>query len=109
YELTLLNCLCTPRDLQPLPTRRSSDLGKSGAGMETPHRHTIDNIDVVKPGSSSTGSRCCAPPRTPAPAPSRRHRRTGRPAHSVQDRKSTRLNSSHVSSSYAVFCAEKQN
>src|SRR5690606_40862121 len=31
----------------------------------------------------------------------------GRPA--AQDRKSTRLNSSHVKSSYAVFCLKKKN
>src|SRR5699024_11286987 len=31
------------------------------------------------------------------------------PAHIVQDRKSTRLNSSHVSISYAVFCLKKKN
>src|SRR5699024_12719149 len=29
--------------------------------------------------------------------------------HVVQDRKSTRLNSSHVSISYAVFCLKKKN
>src|SRR5699024_11278412 len=29
--------------------------------------------------------------------------------HPRQDRKSTRLNSSHVSSSYAVFCLKKKN
>src|SRR5438067_5264963 len=28
--------------------------------------------------------------------------------HGMQDRKSTRLNSSHVSSSYAVFCLKKK-
>src|SRR5439155_23989218 len=32
--------------------------------------------------------------------------RSGRPR---QDRKSTRLNSSHVASSYAVFCLKKKN
>src|SRR5699024_12133135 len=30
-------------------------------------------------------------------------------AHAGQDRKSTRLNSSHVSISYAVFCLKKKN
>src|SRR5690625_6976807 len=30
-------------------------------------------------------------------------------AKGIQDRKSTRLNSSHVASSYAVFCLEKKN
>src|SRR5438477_9658626 len=29
--------------------------------------------------------------------------------HAVQDRKSTRLNSSHMSISYAVFCLKKKN
>src|SRR5690625_5814693 len=29
--------------------------------------------------------------------------------HVVEDRKSTRLNSSHVASSYAVFCLKKKN
>src|SRR5207249_8533847 len=31
------------------------------------------------------------------------------PAFTLQDRKSTRLNSSHVSISYAVFCLKKKN
>src|SRR5699024_2485303 len=33
---------------------------------------------------------------------------SGTPVH-VQDRKSTRLNSSHVSTSYAVFCSKKKH
>src|SRR5258705_9528486 len=32
----------------------------------------------------------------------------GRPLHSSQDRKSTRLNSSHLGISYAVFCLKKK-
>src|SRR5690349_23334045 len=38
------------------------------------------------------------------------HQRTGRQAWAVdhQDRKSTRLNSSHVEISYAVFCLKKK-
>src|SRR5207249_11378719 len=35
--------------------------------------------------------------------------RWGGPAPSPRDRKSTRLNSSHVSISYAVFCLKKKN
>src|SRR2546426_8322791 len=31
------------------------------------------------------------------------------PGHDVQDRKSTRLNSSHLVISYAVFCLKKKN
>src|SRR3712207_8467639 len=32
----------------------------------------------------------------------------GRAAHGIQDRKSTRLNSSHANISYAVFCLKKK-
>src|SRR5437868_11296147 len=35
-------------------------------------------------------------------------RNTAVAAHAVTDRKSTRLNSSHVSTSYAVFCLKKK-
>src|SRR5437868_14093574 len=51
------------------------------------------------------------------PAPERRDRRDARhgederdcPERRGEDRKSTRLNSSHVSISYAVFCLKKKN
>src|SRR3989337_3946826 len=38
-----------------------------------------------------------------------RHRRQRHPARLLLDRKSTRLNSSHGSISYAVFCLKKTN
>src|SRR3989442_11840002 len=38
----------------------------------------------------------------------RRARRAGRPPEGARDRKSTRLNSSHVRISYAVFCLKKK-
>src|SRR5437773_8329091 len=34
---------------------------------------------------------------------------TGRPRNGSADRKSTRLNSSHITISYAVFCLKKKN
>src|SRR5207249_8255337 len=43
-------------------------------------------------------------PRRPAPVCPRRSDRPPRPPRARVDRKSTRLNSSHVSISYAVFC-----
>src|SRR5207249_6568895 len=56
-------------------------------------------------------------PRREQPRPERRHQvPTDRGAHRARaeqgvrrDRKSTRLNSSHVSISYAVFCLKKKN
>src|SRR5438309_5841775 len=50
-------------------------------------------------------------PRVRAPhphAPARRARNAWRTARSRRDRKSTRLNSSHSSTSYAVFCLKKK-
>src|SRR5947199_6172967 len=76
------DCPAAPRDLHSFPTRRSSDLGS------TP---------VRGPGGGG-----------PKPPPSDQFgdgtplRRTG------LDRKSTRLNSSHLGISYAVFCLKKK-
>src|SRR5690348_17917736 len=39
----------------------------------------------------------------------RRRQPSGQPGHQPLDRKSTRLNSSHPSISYAVFCLKKKN
>src|SRR5262245_65361585 len=46
-----------------------------------------------------------AEPRSPGPAGPLRRRCAGAPA---EDRKSTRLNSSHLGISYAVFCLKKK-
>src|SRR5207253_10274091 len=69
------------------PTRRSSDLGSSS--------------------STSSRSPPCWPcwPGTKASVASERPTRRC----SSTDRKSTRLNSSHVAISYAVFCLKKKN
>src|SRR5690606_41617014 len=48
-----------------------------------------------------------SPPSTP-PAPRQGAPETGRDSPSWGDRKSTRLNSSHVKISYAVFCLKKK-
>src|SRR6266513_5166641 len=46
--------------------------------------------------------------RSPAPPPGRAANRCRAPRGGDGDRKSTRLNSSHVSISYAVFCLKKK-
>src|SRR5699024_12372276 len=75
----------------PFPTRRSSDLA----------RLTLTPGDVIEYPKSQAG----APAATgldffaaDQAQPAGRH---------FRDRKSTRLNSSHVSNSYAVFCLKK--
>src|SRR5207253_3466258 len=67
------------RDLHSFPTRRSSDLSQSGV------RHPLSTC--VQRWSATTCGNC----------PGAR-----------LDRKSTRLNSSHVAISYAVFCLKKK-
>src|SRR5436305_11114478 len=69
------------------PTRRSSDLRGRGAGADEPHPPA--DRRAPRPGAAHGGD----------PHHLQRDR---------QDRKSTRLNSSHVRISYAVFCLKKK-
>src|SRR5207249_11819960 len=72
-------CYGAHRDLHSFPTRRSSDLAPSGAERSAEGEADINGIGIAH---------------WPAPL--------------MSDRKSTRLNSSHVSKSYAVFCLKKK-
>src|SRR5207249_12242433 len=77
-----------PRPLPSFPTRRSSDLTGPVRPLAAAHGPV---------GSARGGVRLRDVPGA-----------DGRPRYRVGDRKSTRLNSSHVSSSYAVFCLKKK-
>src|SRR5207248_6563402 len=73
------------------PTRRSSDLYVVEHDAEQPYRQPVEQVELRL-----------------------RRRAIGRaqPEHQQQiprDRKSTRLNSSHRTISYAVFCLKKKN
>src|SRR5437868_12697350 len=84
---------CRPWRLRPFPTRRSSDLAyrvSTAAAENKPY------LADITPSPRAAG----ASPLLPITALQRRG--AGR------DRKSTRLNSSHVSISYAVFCLKKK-
>src|SRR5437870_8654887 len=72
------------RDPHSFPTRRSSDLGTSPGHAE----------GARGAGGGTTGGTL---------------RRAGDANGARGDRKSTRLNSSHVAISYAVFCLKKQD
>src|SRR5690606_41872624 len=76
----------THRPLHSFPTRRSSDL----RAQEEDSVHRVRRKGVVKAGSEHLFKKP--------------HRRLA--LH--RDRKSTRLNSSHVKISYAVFCLKKK-
>src|SRR5207249_12047701 len=78
----------------------------------TPQIYTLSLHDALPISPAGSG-----PPPAPdsAPAPGRRSPRATLPCcprcrgACHRDRKSTRLNSSHVSISYAVFCLKKKN
>src|SRR5699024_12275251 len=90
------------------PTRRSSDL--SAGTRSVPWQQTGGAILVQFISFSSQDPVATARSMLPLPPPTRRIP----PFFSFgissvfRDRKSTRLNSSHVSISYAVFCLKKQ-
>src|SRR5690606_41885873 len=88
-------CLCK---LHSFPTRRSSDLN-----VGTPRRYSLGRLDHSAipeiPLRSLRGGVAWDEEVEP----------NGLAAHCVSsDRKSTRLNSSHVKISYAVFCLKKK-
>src|SRR5207253_6491618 len=95
-----------PRRPRSFPTRRSSDLtGQNGADLRA--RFAIDNgqpmirdLTVKKSGGQLT---TLGKNLTPEYHVVSGIRRLGQ-----EDRKSTRLNSSHVAISYAVFCLKKK-
>src|SRR5690606_41591835 len=87
---------CTvPRpDLHSFPTRRSSDLSAQPACQPFPF--------VPQEGRAFNGSVKQVECRPQAAQPD------AHLVHAFGDRKSTRLNSSHVKISYAVFCLKKK-
>src|SRR5438876_5891389 len=88
YPLTFSNRYCNHRELHSFPTRRSSDLflgGEAGVGKTT----LTAALTAALAGAAGDGAGGVAAP-------------------AVRDRKSTRLNSSHPSISYAVLCFKKK-
>src|SRR5690606_40917962 len=90
----------SPRDPASFPTRRSSDLGDE---VSVDLGITVDG-DVAREAEEVPRDHHVA-----------EAHRLGRPEHAaaqaslnLEDRKSTRLNSSHVKISYAVFCLKKK-
>src|SRR5690606_41737414 len=93
-----------PRDLHSFPTRRSSDLAASEC-TSPPH----PTAAACGRTTRTPRSRRTPAPSTPTPQPPESRRPESRtPTEDPEDRKSTRLNSSHVKISYAVFCLKKK-
>src|SRR5439155_26542711 len=95
------------RDLPSFPTRRSSDLRL--VGVRRPVDHVIATLRCALPGIVLAAG-------PPGGAVEERLRRNAADVRTAatepqpigEDRKSTRLNSSHVAISYAVFCLKKK-
>src|SRR5699024_11279873 len=85
-----------PRHPHSFPTRRSSDLARN---RDRPNQDRVDR----QPDRVGWNGRLTDLAWTP-----RRRNRLQRRLKRKKDRKSTRLNSSHVSTSYAAFCLKKK-
>src|SRR5699024_12313742 len=87
-----LFCTLPGRYLYSFPTRRSSDLRDSGDMVPRIRARCV--VDDTGPQAPQTVRQDAGRPRGPSEF--------------SEDRKSTRLNSSHVSNSYAVSCLRKK-
>src|SRR5207249_6919604 len=102
----LFPCSVDPRPLHSFPTRRSSDLIVSHHSRPAVERFLAEGQrrGLALPGMfgvfyyRSANTRTLETLREFLPVP----------VAELRDRKSTRLNSSHVSISYAVFCLKKK-
>src|SRR5437660_9792030 len=95
------------RDLHSFPTRRSSDLGDGrsagGRSWRSADRASVAEQETLQRRSFHRTHQATG-------GPGGRRLELGRTADLREpDRKSTRLNSSHVAISYAVFCLKKKN
>src|SRR5690349_23731514 len=80
--LYFFSCYGAPLDLHSFPTRRSSDLTVSSACLDSGLQSAVNAYQIEQGFKSGWMT--------------------------FRDRKSTRLNSSHVEISYAVFCMKKK-
>src|SRR5207249_9464953 len=81
--------------MDPRRVRAGIELARDSPGGARPHRRTARRSQQgIRPGDTVDQEQ--------------RPRGNQRRGHEREDRKSTRLNSSHVSTSYAVFCLKKK-
>src|SRR5690606_42151148 len=108
-----LNCFAfslsragTPPALHSFPTRRSSDLGRSMTAAARSRHVSVERLRryLVQESLAERKGRLWI---TNDSRPRRLPVMTGGTIKTL-DRKSTRLNSSHVKISYAVFCLKKK-
>src|SRR5690606_41886972 len=95
--LLVLYCFAHHLDLHSFPTRRSSDLSTRSTVRPRPSRNACSSPATSAATAPAGGDSMTAPGPVGTDAGGSR-----------TDRKSTRLNSSHVKISYAVFCLKKK-
>src|SRR5690625_5843535 len=76
---------------------------REGSAQEVAHKHGVTRAALYKWRSDLLGKE------RPMNTPKRKKPDSGQDEAALKDRKSTRLNSSHVAISYAVFCLKKKN
>src|SRR5699024_12410028 len=102
------NASCSHRVHRAFPTRRSSDLvHHRGQGLHSRTAARKTRLRQGAPVGSGQGPLRWAEASPAAPAAAHGRTQCHHPRR-TEDRKSTRLNSSHVSISYAVFCLKKK-
>src|SRR5207249_6369497 len=95
-------------NLHSFPTRRSSDLNDRATYLQLLAKAASETaVRILAYALMSNHLHLVV--HTPAPNLHVLIHRAHRPYAAGLDRKSTRLNSSHVSISYAVFCLKKKN
>src|SRR5205814_10481870 len=101
-------CSVVIRDLRSFPTRRSSDLWVLKFGFDVFVLYLC--LDIYRLGKTANGvsEALIAGDVHEASAQLRELTGKGAPELNEADRKSTRLNSSHLGISYAVFCLKKK-
>src|SRR5207253_4127231 len=103
----LFYCSGDLRDLHSFPTRRSSDL-VAGVKVESPEAGRQHSRSQLAPDVPHIDAHKCWESVGLAAFPLQFHRDDAAERRNLLDRKSTRLNSSHVAISYAVFCLKKK-
>src|SRR5690606_8901618 len=102
---------CLPvKEVEPSPIGRTVLLGLGYGVPERPPREPPARSgpsDPLRPPQPASETAAAAPAPSPS-IPLRVRLRMASPIVTREDRKSTRLNSSHVKSSYAVLCLKKQ-
>src|SRR5690606_41993666 len=103
HRLFLIYSRCDHRDLHSFPTRRSSDLKIFLWFILLINSVFLSLLAIAAPTSTEVvlGTNVSS-------AYAAQYTANIRGGSIEQDRKSTRLNSSHVKSSYAVFCLKKK-